>query len=138
MATRMGNQTREKLTTMEYVNYDHQELVDNVYLTITNLRGRYLSHPRINHVDIGLQLVDGTYFIHTSCSDGWQNELPTSLPNESSPMPGSWGYGSFDTRFPDEDFVIPDIFKKTAEAIVNEALSDYQLEHYSESKRNGI
>lgn len=137
MATRVGNYARDGLV-MDYVKYDRQELIDNVYLTITNLRGRYINHPRINMIDIGLQLVDGTYHIHTSCANGWQNELPNSLPNESKPMPGSWGYGSFDTRFSDEDFVIPDIFKKTAEAIVDETLADYQLEHYSESKRNGI
>lgn len=125
MVARMGNQTRDGIV-MEYVEYDRQELIDNVYLTITNLRGRYLNDPEIDFVDIRLQLVDGTYHIYTGDSQ------------YDTDHRGSWGYGSFDTRFPDEDFVIPDIFKKTAEAIVDEALADYQLEHYSESKRNGI
>lgn len=122
MVTGMGNRTRNGIV-MDYVEYDRKELVDNVYLTITNLRGRYLNAPEIDFVDIRLQLVDGVYYIHTGDSQ------------YDTDHRGSWGYGSFDTRFSDEDFVIPDIFKKTAEEIVNDALSDYQLEHYSESNR---
>lgn len=125
MATRVGNYARDGLV-MDYVKYDRQELIDNVYLTITNLRGRYLNDPEIDFVDIRLQLVDGTYHIHTGDS-----QFDTD-------RRGSWGYGSFDTRFSDEDFVDGEIFRKTAEGIVDEALADYQLEHYSESKRNGI
>lgn len=109
---------------MDYVKYDRQQLIDNVYLAITNLRGRYLNDPDVDFVDIRLQLVDGTYYIHFGDSQ------------YDTDHRGSWGYGEVNTH--SEEGFTPDTFKETAETIVDEALADYQLEHYSESRRNGV
>lgn len=96
--------------------YNREQLIAAVKQEIENVMLQYENDNEVTYVDIRLQLVDGTYHIHTGDSQFDQSHR------------GSFGYGTVTTikeypLFNEEPFNSPHL----AEEIVDEALEDWEL-----------